>query len=62
MLQNRISGLPVVDQQGHLVGIVTEGDFLRRMESGTERRRSSRLEFLMSSGRLAVCARAREEG
>jgi CBS domain-containing protein len=30
MLQNRISGLPVIDKDGELVGIVTEGDFLRR--------------------------------
>jgi len=29
-LQNRISGLPVVDRQGMLVGVVTEGDFLRQ--------------------------------
>ena len=28
MLQKRISGLPVVDKDGRLVGIVTEGDFL----------------------------------
>ena len=32
MLQNRISGLPVVDGSGKLVGMVTEGDFLRRTE------------------------------
>ena len=28
MLENRISGLPVVDTTGKLVGVVTEGDFL----------------------------------
>jgi CBS domain-containing protein len=39
MLHKRISGLPVVDKDGRLVGIVTEGDFLRRVETGTERRR-----------------------
>ncbi len=33
MLQNRISGLPVVDTNGVLVGLVTEGDFLRRTET-----------------------------
>jgi CBS domain-containing protein len=53
MLQNRISGLPVVDFHGHLVGIVTEGDFLRRTETGTERQRPSWLTFLMPEGRLA---------
>ena len=35
MLQKHISGLPVVDEKGDLVGIVTEGDFLRRQELGT---------------------------
>lgn len=35
MLEHRISGLPVVDDDGHLVGIVSEGDFLRRSELGT---------------------------
>ena len=53
MLQNRISGLPVVDQEGHLVGIVTEGDFLRRSEAGTERKRPRWLEFFVGPGRLA---------
>jgi CBS-domain-containing membrane protein len=37
MLRNRISGLPVVDAEGRLLGMVTEGDFLRRSEIGTER-------------------------
>jgi CBS domain-containing protein len=53
MLSQGISGLPVVDGQGTLVGIVTEGDFLRRAELGTERRRPRWLEFLTSTGRLA---------
>jgi CBS-domain-containing membrane protein len=30
MLQHKISGLPVVDGEGLIVGIVTDGDFLRR--------------------------------
>ena len=53
MLQNRISGLPVVDPNGALVGVVTEGDFLRRGELGTSRRRPKWLEFLVGPGRLA---------
>jgi CBS domain-containing protein len=53
MLQNKISGLPVVDGEGLLVGMVTEGDFLRRAEVGTERKHSRWLEFLMGPGRLA---------
>jgi CBS domain-containing protein len=53
MLQNRISGLPVVDQEGELVGMVTEGDFLRRGELGTQRRRPKWLEFIVGPGKLA---------
>jgi len=53
MLQNKISGVPVVDASGHLVGIVTEGDFLRRIETGTLRRRPRWIEFLFGPGRLA---------
>src|SRR5271167_5064691 len=54
MLHNRVSGLPVVDAAGQLVGIVTEGDFLRRGEIGTDRRRPKWLEFLLGPGRLAT--------
>jgi CBS domain-containing protein len=53
MLQHQISGLPVVDKGGALVGVVTEGDFLRRAETGTERHRASWLEFVLGPGRLA---------
>jgi CBS domain-containing protein len=53
MLQNKISGLPVVDKGGNLVGIVTEGDFLRRSETGTERRRSRWVEFILGPGAIA---------
>jgi CBS domain-containing protein len=54
MLQNKISGLPVVDANGQLVGMVTEGDFLRRGELGTKRQRPRWLEFLLGPGRLAT--------
>jgi CBS domain-containing protein len=53
MLQNHISGLPVIDNGGELIGIVTEGDFLRRGELGTQRRRPKWLEFILGPGRLA---------
>jgi CBS domain-containing protein len=53
LLEHRISGLPVVDADGNLEGIVTEGDFLRRAETGTQRRRPRWLEFLLGPGRLA---------
>ena len=38
MVDARISGLPVVDEAGRLVGIVTEGDLLHRAETGTEKK------------------------
>ena len=47
MLQHHVSGLPVVDAAGKLVGIVSEGDFIRRGEIGTQRKRSRWLKFLM---------------
>jgi len=53
MLQHRISGLPVTDKSDALVGIVTEGDLLRRVELGTERRRPRWIELLFGAGRLA---------
>jgi CBS domain-containing protein len=53
MLQHRISGLPVIDAAGSLVGIVTEGDFLRRVEAGTQRKRPRWLEFFAGPSRLA---------
>jgi CBS domain-containing protein len=53
MLANHISGLPVLTQQGRLVGIVSEGDLLRRRELGTEIKRSWWMDILASHGRLA---------
>ncbi len=54
MLQHHISGLPVIDKRGTLVGILSEGDFLRRRETHTDRRPSRWLEFLMGPGKLAA--------
>jgi len=53
MLQKKISGLPVVDAAGNLIGVVTEGDFLRRAETGTRHKEPRWLEFLMGPGALA---------
>jgi CBS domain-containing protein len=36
--ERNISGVPVVDAANRLVGIVSEGDLLHRVETGTERR------------------------
>jgi CBS domain-containing protein len=54
MLRYHISGLPVVDASGHLVGIVSEGDFIRRAEIGTEPKRGRWLQFLIGTSRIAA--------
>ena len=54
MLQMHISGLPVVDDAGNLVGVVSESDFLRRSEIGTGRRHAEWLKFFMGPGRAAA--------
>jgi len=54
MLRHRVSALPVVDQSGKLIGIVSEGDLMRRGELGTERERSWWLELLTSNRTLAT--------
>ncbi len=40
LVKHRISAVPVVDRNRHVLGIVSEGDLLRRTEAGTEYRRS----------------------
>jgi CBS domain-containing protein len=54
MLQRHISGLPVVDAAGKLVGILSEGDLIRRSEIGTQRKRSRWLKFLLGAGAAAT--------
>jgi CBS domain-containing protein len=53
MLEKHVSGLPVVDEVGKLVGIVSQGDFIRRAEIGTQRKRGRWLKFLLGPGRAA---------
>jgi CBS domain-containing protein len=54
MVAAKISGLPVLDDQGLLAGIVTEGDLLRRVELGTAPHHSSWLNFLRGPGLAAI--------
>ncbi len=54
MLQHHISGLPVVSETGKLVGIISEGDFIRRAEIGTQRKRGRWLKLLLGPGRAAA--------
>ena len=54
LLERHISGLPVVDEAGKLVGIVSEGDFLRRSEIGTQRKHGRWLKFVLGAGQAAT--------
>jgi CBS domain-containing protein len=54
MLDRHVSGLPVVDRDGRLVGVLTEGDLLRRTETGTEPAHARWLDFILGPGRLAA--------
>jgi CBS domain-containing protein len=53
LLRARVSALFVFDGDRALVGVLSEGDLLRRAELGTDRARPRWLELLMSGGRLA---------
>lgn len=54
LLKNRISAVPVVGEHGELLGIVSEGDLMQRVEAGTEGHRSWWLEALMPNQELAA--------
>jgi len=54
MLDRGISGLPVVDANSRLIGMLTEGDLLRRVEVGTsDHHRSGWWKFLYGAGMSA---------
>jgi CBS domain-containing protein len=53
MLKARISGVLVHDADNALVGVLSEGDLMRRAEIGSERKRPRWIEALLSGGRLA---------
>jgi CBS domain-containing protein len=53
MIENHVSGLPVLDASGKLVGIVSESDLLRRSEIGTQRKRPRWLQYFLSPAHSA---------
>ena len=53
MAERRISGLPVVDRAGRLIGMITEGDLLRRVETGTQGETPGFLKTLFLAGSVA---------
>jgi CBS domain-containing protein len=54
LLANRISAVPVVDNVGKVVGIVTESDLMHRAEAGTERPYSWWVHFLAGDATIAA--------
>jgi CBS-domain-containing membrane protein len=54
MLTHRIRSLPVVDSVGKLTGIISEGDFIRRAELGTEKTRNRWLSRLAGPDQIAI--------
>jgi CBS domain-containing protein len=54
LLERHISAVPVVDDNGKLVGIVSEGDLLHRAETGTQRRHSWWLSGFIGQETLAA--------
>lgn len=63
LVDNRISGMPVVAADGKVVGIVSQGDLLHRVENGTVHgRRRWWLEFLLSSPRGQAARYVKEHG
>ena len=49
LLKHRISAVPVVDADQRILGIVSEGDLMRRTETDTESRHSWWLEAMLST-------------
>jgi CBS domain-containing protein len=54
LLSSHISAVPVVDEKGGLLGIVSESDLMRRVETATERRSTWWLELFSSNEALAA--------
>lgn len=54
LLDRGVSAMPVVDGEGRVVGIVSEGDLMRRRESGTERHPSWWLRLFQNPGDTAA--------
>lgn len=53
LLHHRIGAVPVVTPEGALCGLLSEGDLLRRSETGTENKRPRWMNFLLDSETVA---------
>src|SRR5262249_49386116 len=54
LIEHDISALPVVDDGGNVVGVISEADLVRRTEIGTEKQRPWWLEALTPGSMLAA--------
>lgn len=54
LIEKRISAVPVIDDAGKLVGIVTESDLMRRVEAGTEHPYSWWVHFVAGDATVAA--------
>lgn len=54
MLSHHISGLPVLGSDGKLIGILSEGDFVRRVEIGTQKKHRRLLSLLVGDDQEAL--------
>jgi CBS domain-containing protein len=62
MIENRISGLPVLDDDGAVVGMITEGDLLRRAKTNTVRDPGWLASTAVRAARRYVRSHARKVG
>ena len=62
MLRHKISGLPVVDARGALIGIITEGDLPRRDRDGAATRALARAADHAGTAGAGLCRRACPSG
>src|SRR5262245_35876381 len=60
LYRNHISTLPVVDRCGNLIGIISEGDLVRRAELGTDYRRSWWLDVFARKSKEALAIEYRK--
>ncbi len=54
LLAQHISAVPIIDADNRILGIVTEGDLIHRVEAGTERRYSWWLRVLTGDAQMAA--------
>jgi CBS domain-containing protein len=62
LVENAISGLPVVDKGGAVLGIVSEGDLIHRQEIGTDHKKRSWWLISLSDTRAAAVDYAKSHG